>query len=83
MKTETIILESVKNSDAWTQLAYDLKFEQFEKENSSLDEDELAEKFYKEVIVRMFEYGEYANIELTIDENFNITGGKIIPHAKP
>jgi len=83
MKTKTIILESIKNSDVWTEVAFELKFEKFEKENPSLDEDKLADKFYTDVISKMFEYGEYANIKLTIDENFNITGGKIIPHAKP
>jgi len=28
----------------------------------------------------IFEYGEYANITIEVDENLNIIGGKIHPH---
>lgn len=33
-------------------------------------------------IYKIFEYGEYANIEIEVDENLNIIGGKIIPCGK-
>ena len=79
MKSVTIQIDSIKNSDAWTSLAFELKYEQFKKEHPELDEEEdLPDLFYKNVIEKYFQYGEYANIELVIDENFNIIGGKII-----
>ena len=33
-----------------------------------------------EEINRIFEYGEYANFTIEVDENLNIVGGKIHPH---
>lgn len=33
-------------------------------------------------IYATFEYGEFANIEIVVDENLNIIGGKIIPSGK-
>lgn len=78
MKTSKIILESIKDTDGWYQLAYELKFEAFKKEHPSLDEDTLNDFFYTEFISNYFEYGEYANIEIEIDENFNIVGGEIL-----
>ena len=28
----------------------------------------------------VFEYGEFANLQIVVDENLNIVGGRIIPH---
>lgn len=78
MKTATITLESIKDSDGWMELAHTLKFDKFKLDHPDMDEDELSNKFYDEVISKKFEYGEYANIELIIDEDFNIVGGRII-----
>ena len=78
MKTAKVTLNSIKDSDGWMELAHTLKFEQFQKENPGLDEDELSDKFYTEIVLKKFEYGEYANIEIEVDENFNIVGGKIL-----
>lgn len=33
--------------------------------------------FSEEEITRIFEYGEYANLTIEVDENLNIVGGKI------
>lgn len=66
MKTATIILEDVKDSDQWFVLCSDLGY----------TEDDNA-KCYE-----MFEYGEYATMEIVVDENFNIVGGKIIKSGK-
>ena len=33
-------------------------------------------------IYDIFQYGEYANIEIEVDENLNIIGGRIIPFKK-
>lgn len=35
--------------------------------------------FSDEKINKVFEYGEFGNIEIIIDENLNIIGGKVIP----
>jgi len=78
MKTAKITLINIKDSDAWCELATKLKYEDFKKENPDLDEDELSDKFYREVISKKFMYGEYGALELHVDENFNIVGGKII-----
>jgi hypothetical protein len=78
MKTATITLDSIKDSDGWMELAHTLKFEQFKKEHPELDENVLSDRFYKEVVEPRFQYGEYANIRIEVDENFNIIGGKIL-----
>jgi hypothetical protein len=80
MKTAKTILSCIKDSDGWMSLAHELKFEQFKSCNPELSEEDVSEKFYTEVVCKMFEYGEYANIELEIDENFNIVGGRIMPN---
>jgi len=59
------------------ELAYELKFDNFKKEYPKLNEDELNDKFFKEIVLKKFRYGEYADIEIEIDENFNIIGGQI------
>jgi SOS response regulatory protein OraA/RecX len=78
MKTATIRLESIKDSDGWMELAYDLLFEKFKTEHPDLNEDDASDKFYQEVVSKKFRYGEYANLEIKVDENFNIIGGKIL-----
>ena len=44
---------------------------------AEMDEDELSDKFYTEVVSKFFQYGEYGNFEIIVDEDFNIVGGKI------
>lgn len=77
MKTAKMTFESIKDSDGWMELVHALKFEQFKNEHPEMDEDELSEKFYTEVVCKKFEYGEYGNFEIEVDENFNIVGGRI------
>ena len=77
MTTAKIILKSIKNY-GWAEIAYKLKFDEFIKLNPDItDENILIDKFHTDVILKKFQYGEYANIELIIDDNFNIIGGKI------
>lgn len=78
MKTAKITLKSIKEPDGWMQLAHELKFESFKKQHPDLDDDEVSDKFYTEVISKKFQYGEYANLEIEVDEDFNIVGGKIL-----
>jgi len=77
MKTAKIKIESIKASDGWMELAHELLWDKFEKEHPGLDEDELSDKFYTEVVQKKFQYGEFANIEIEVDENFNIVCGHI------
>lgn len=77
MKTYTIELNNVKSSDEWSNLAFALKFDKFKEDHPDLEEDELSNLFYENVISKIFRYGEYANIKLEVDEDFNIVGGKI------
>jgi len=78
MKTAKITLNSIKDSDGWMELAHTLKFDQFKKDHPNLNETDVSDRFYADVVVKKFKYGEYANIELEIDENFNIISGRII-----
>lgn len=75
-KTSTFYVNHYKDY-GWHELAHDLAWEDFKKQHSDLDEDELADKFYKEVVEIFFQYGEYGSFEIEVDENFNIVGGMI------
>lgn len=81
MKTAKIKIVDHKNTSI-EELAYSLLFPKFEKDNPNLEDDDLHDKFYKEVISKWFDYGEYISLEVEIDENFNIIGGKIIKTGK-
>lgn len=69
--------KSIKSSDGWAELAFSLKFDQFKIDHKDIDEDELVDKFYTEVINKTFPYGEFGNFTIIVDENFNIVGGHI------
>jgi len=79
MKTAETKLTTIKDSGGWADLIYELRFDEFAKNNPTLDKDELADKFYTEITSKVFEYGEYADLEIVVDENLNIVGGKILP----
>ena len=82
MKTKKIIIGDIKMPDGWSDLAWDLKFDDFKKTHPELDiEEELPDAFYGEVISKMFKWGDFGKIEIVVDENFNIVGGKIIPNG--
>jgi hypothetical protein len=78
MKTVKYKIDNYKDTSL-SELAYELKWNTFKEENTDLDEDELSDKFYNEVVSKLFEYGEYTAFELEIDENLNIVGGRLIP----
>ena len=59
------------------ELIHELKFEQFKNEHPEMDEDELSDKFYIEVVSKKFKYGDYRSFEIIVNENFNIVGGHI------
>lgn len=70
MKASKIILTEVKAQE-WAELGWDLF-------GWDTDDDYDIE-FINNKINSIFEYGEFANIELIIDSKLNIIGGKIIP----
>lgn len=77
MKTAKITLNSIKDSDGWMELIYELQFDKFKSQYPDMDEDDVSDKFYEEVVSKNFKYGEYADITIEVDENLNIVGGKI------
>ncbi len=78
MKTAKITLNSIKDSDGWMELIHELQFDKFKSQYPDMDEDDVSDKFYTEVVSKKFEYGEYADIVIEVDENLNIVGGKIL-----
>lgn len=81
MRTLKIKFDSIKSED-WGELIQKLKFDKFEKEHCELDEDEISDKFYDEVVSKIFKYGDYGSFEIIVDENLNIIGGKIFSYEK-
>ena len=75
MKIATIDLENIKD-EGWMELCYDLFFDKFKLENPNLGDDEIHDMIHNKCEEK-FEYSEYGNIRIEVDENFNIVGGKI------
>lgn len=78
MKTYQINITNYKDTSLYESVQ-ELLFEKFKLKYPCLKEDKLNDKFYNEVVAKIFEYGEYLNAQIEIDENLNIVGGKIIP----
>lgn len=83
MKTSKIILETIKCTDGWAELIWDLRYDKFVKDHpelSELDDDgeKLTDTFHEENTYLFFEHGEFADLELIFDEDLNIIGGKIL-----
>jgi len=76
MKTATISIDAIKD-EGWTEICYTLLYDDFRNSHKDLDEDEVNDLFQEEVVYKKFEHGEYGNITLIVDQNFNIIGGKI------
>ena len=70
-KTVKINLNSIKDSDGWADLCWSLGICKF----GLTEDDEPDDK----ALYDIFEYGEYADLEIIVDEDLNIVGGKIIP----
>ena len=81
-KTAKISFDNLKDPDGWNELIHELKWNKFEAEHPDLDEDELCEKFYKEIVSKTFQYGEFGAIEIEVDEDLNIVGGKVFSCGK-
>lgn len=81
MRTVKLKIDNHKDTGAY-EFIYDLLYEKFKEDHKELNEDELDEMFYKNVVENILEYGEFISLEVDVDENLNIIGGKIIPHNK-
>lgn len=68
MKTTKIIIEDYKDTSI-SEVIYDLFPSQSKDDNERLDNQ----------IYKVFQYGEFLNMEVEVDENLNIVGGRIIP----
>lgn len=75
MKTSKITFENIKN-EGFYELGYDLMFDKIKLENPELNEEDLHE-FVNNKIGEKFYCLEYGNIEIEVDEDFNIIGGKV------
>lgn len=78
-KTVTMKLDSIKDSDAWYEMINDLLWNRFKEENPELDEEELSNKFYREKVKEWFRFGEFGSLEVVINEDMNIVGGRVVP----
>jgi len=78
MKTTKLVINTYKDTSL-SEIAFELFFDKFKSEHSNLEEDELNDKFYNDVVSKIFEWGEYVNLEIEIDENLNVVGGRLIP----
>lgn len=65
-KTSTIVLEDIKDPDGWGALITALGYSGYENEHR-------RRKFFR--------WGEYAAVELVIDEDMNIVGGRVLPRS--
>ncbi len=77
MKTAKLTIENYKDTSLG-EVLFTLFYSKFEEENKDLDEDEISDKFH-EKYKDIFEYDEYGNFEIEIDENLNIVGGRVVP----
>jgi hypothetical protein len=78
MKTITITLIDVKGTDIWSEVLFSaIPLKEGVEEEEEEDPETLARR--EALSERYFQYGEYANLELTIDESMNIVSGRIIP----
>ena len=85
MKEENIVkirLNDIKEPDLWWDMARKLKYEKFKEEHPELVNDEcddsMSDAFREQVLDQYFEFCEYADLEIHIDENFKIVGGSIL-----
>lgn len=77
-----IRLNDIKEPDLWLEMARKLKLEKFKGEHPELIDDEcddsVNDAFREQVLDQYFEFCEYADLEIHIDENFKIVGGSIL-----
>lgn len=65
MKTAKMVIDNHKSPDGWNEMLYTLGL------YSEDEESPLVERY--------FDFGEYASVEIEVDENLNIIGGRFLP----
>lgn len=72
MKTTKIVLDSLKEPDKFQELCVDLGLIQY-------NEIWAGDPKVSPLVDKFFDCGEYASIEIEVDENLNIVGGRFLP----
>ena len=72
-KTAKIYLNEIKDSDGWHQLLHELGLITTDGEGN-----DTSTPANKELVRKHFQWGEYASLELEIDEDLNVVGGRIL-----
>jgi hypothetical protein len=73
-KTATITLDSVKDPDGWPEVISGLGLRTYDEEG-----EDVSSKERQDFVGRHFPWDEYADLELVIDEDLNVVGGRVIP----
>jgi len=72
-KTATIVLYDIKDPDGWQELLTKLGLIDTDEEGVNR-----APKAAQKLVQKHFDCGEYASLELEIDEDLNVVGGRIL-----
>ncbi len=72
-KTAKIVLDDIKDPDGWQEVLHKLGL-------VSCDEDgnDTSTETHQRLVKEHFKWGEYASLELEIDEDLNVVGGKVL-----
>lgn len=73
MKTAKLILDSIKDPDKFTEMCWELGL--IREDDRGRDYDSVESP----LVAKHFEFHEYASIEIEVDENLNIVGGRFLP----
>jgi hypothetical protein len=72
-KTAKIVLQDVKDPDGWHELASELGLISRDDEGNDTSDPKKRKLFEKH-----FDFGEYASVEIEVDEDLKIVGGRIL-----
>lgn len=73
MKTAKMVIESYKDPDGWMNMLTELGLV-----TTDGDGNDTSTKENLDLVARHFDYHEYASLEIEVDENLNIVGGRFI-----
>ncbi len=73
-KTAKIVLDDIKDPDGWQEVLRGLGFVSCDEDGNDTSTEE-----HRRLVKEHFKWGEYASLELEIDEDLNVVGGKVLP----
>ena len=79
-KTSKITISSYHDPEL-IEVVHELFHDKFKQESPVMSDDELNEKLHEET-TKIFEYGEFMNCEIIVNQSLDIVGGKIIKSGK-